>query len=79
MMLSTMTFFKVAKGGEDAPRREMHRPVPAGRPLVASAREHAPVRPSLLNDARARSAHIPARPKGSASTVHSRDEDFERF
>jgi len=82
MQLSTMTFFKVAKGSEDAPRREIreiHRPIPSHRPLVASVREHAPVRPSLLNDARTRSAHLPPKPNSSASTVDSRDGDFERF
>jgi methyl-accepting chemotaxis protein len=71
MLLSTMTFFKVAKGSEGAERHETYRP-PAGRPLVASLGKHAPIRPSLLTEAKTRSARHPA-------TDHSRDGEFERF
>ena len=75
MLLSTMTFFKVAARSEDAKRRETYRPVAAGRPLVAPVRERAPVRPSLLPEARSRSARNHAGANGPAS----RDGEFERF
>jgi hypothetical protein len=79
MLLSSMTFFKVAARSEDPKRQEAYRAGPGGRTLVDAAREHAPVRPQLLPEARRRFARKPAGPNGSAATTRSRDNEFERF
>lgn len=78
MLLNTMTFFKVAKESDDTKRHETYRPFPAGRPLVASPKVHAPVRPWLRTEAITRSTRVPARPVGSSATDF-RDEEFEHF
>jgi methyl-accepting chemotaxis protein len=74
MLLSTMTFFKVAKESDDAKRRETHRP-PAGRTLVAPQG----ARPSLLSAVKTRSARNPAGSNGSAAAARTQDGEFERF
>jgi methyl-accepting chemotaxis protein len=79
MLLSSMTFFKVAARSEDAKRHEARRAGPAGRTLVDAAREHAPVRPQLLPVARSLFARKPAGSNGSAATTRTRDDEFERF
>jgi methyl-accepting chemotaxis protein len=74
MLLSTMTFFKVAKESDDARRRETYRP-PAGRPLVSP--QGTPGRPPLLSAAKTRSARNPAGSNGSSARTE--DGEFERF
>ena len=80
MLLSTMTFFKVATESEEAKRRETYRPATARGALVPSGREHALARPKLIPQARTpTSSPRTAGSNGSAATSRSRDEEFERY
>jgi methyl-accepting chemotaxis protein len=79
MMLSTMNFFTVAAEGKDAQHREMRSPLPAGRSLVATARDNSPVSPPLIDVARTPSAYYPVMPNGPAAAVSMRDGGYEKF